>query len=334
MAVIRRFGPRSQLVLRWLVTLIILGLVVYVLDIDSLLNQLGRIGAGTIVSCLVITLAQVGLSAWRWRYTSRRLGLRLGMVPAIREYYLATFINQLLPGGVMGDVNRAWRQSRDTEQKLAAANAVVIERFSGQLVLVLIAALLVAGFWPFSGPVPGTHQSGDNNGSLLLPGLLVATAVVALAVWRKPLLRYLGHLGKDIRLALLSWPAFGVQVVTSAIILATYLAVFLLLAAGLNGEGVAMPADWRPLLALCAGLLLAMSLPLTVAGWGVREGVAILLWPMAGLPAEEGAVLSVAYGLLVLVSSLPGACALLAGPFSVRRERASGPDRTTYPSQD
>jgi uncharacterized membrane protein YbhN (UPF0104 family) len=307
-----------QLALRWLATFISVALVVYVVDADQLLSQLGQIGAGTIISCLAITLVQVVLSAWRWRYTSRRLGLHLGMIAAIREYYLATFINQLLPGGVMGDVNRAWRQSRTTGQILAAANAVVIERFSGQLLLVLVAAMLATGFWPFSGQVPVGQQTDGNNGSLLGLGLFGVAALVALAVLRRPLLRYLGQLGKDVKLALLSWPASGIQVVTSAGILASYLAVFLLLASGLDGQGIGIPSGWRTLLALCSGLLLAMSLPITVAGWGVREGVAILLWPMAGLPAEEGAVLSVAYGLLVLVSSLPGALVLLAGALFVR----------------
>ena len=60
-------------------------------------------------------------------------------------------------------------------------------------------------------------------------------------------------------------------------------------------------------------VLLAMLLPISIAGWGVREGVAAVLWAAAGLSAVEGAAISAAYGLIILISSLPGAGVLLAG---------------------
>ncbi|MDX1634877.1 MAG: hypothetical protein R3280_09585, partial [Marinobacter sp.] len=158
----------------------------------------------------------------------------------------------------------------------------------------------------------------------LVPALLVLLALV----FRVPLLRYLRRLGRDLHRALLAWPAFAVQLAASGLIVASYLAVFLALAAGLGAglEGDAAGLDWARLLPLCAALLLAMALPMTIAGWGVREGVAALLWPLAGLPAEQGVALGVAYGLLVLVSSLPGVLVLL--------RRGPGPDRTAYPNRD
>jgi len=65
-------------------------------------------------------------------------------------------------------------------------------------------------------------------------------------------------------------------------------------------------------------LLLSMVIPLTVAGWGIREGAAAVLWPMVGLPAEQGVALSVGYGALVLVSSLPGVVFLFASRLAAR----------------
>ena len=96
-----------------------------------------------------------------------------------------------------------------------------------------------------------------------------------------------------------------VQIGSSLLVLASYLGVFLCLAWGAgyieSTESAAI------IVSLGSILLLSMVIPLTVAGWGIREGAAALLWPMAGLPAEQGVALSVGYGALVLVSSLPGA---------------------------
>jgi len=65
--------------------------------------------------------------------------------------------------------------------------------------------------------------------------------------------------------------------------------------------------------ALGSVLLLSMVIPLTVAGWGIRESAAAILWPLAGLPAEQGVALSVGYGALVFVSSLPGLAFVFTG---------------------
>jgi len=54
-------------------------------------------------------------------------------------------------------------------------------------------------------------------------------------------------------------------------------------------------------------VLLAMLLPISVAGWGVRETAAAGVWAALGWPAAEGVAVSVAYGALCLLASLPGA---------------------------
>ncbi|MBA3907766.1 MAG: UPF0104 family protein, partial [Pseudonocardiales bacterium] len=65
-----------------------------------------------------------------------------------------------------------------------------------------------------------------------------------------------------------------------------------------------------PLLLLA---LMAMGLPISVGGWGPREGVAAVSFWMAGLGAPLGVTVSVAYGVLTLIASLPGAFVVLMG---------------------
>jgi hypothetical protein len=59
-------------------------------------------------------------------------------------------------------------------------------------------------------------------------------------------------------------------------------------------------------------VLVAMALPLSLAGWGIREGAAAGIWMLAGLPVAQGVAVSLLYGVVVLVSALPGAFLLLA----------------------
>ena len=75
---------------------------------------------------------------------------------------------------------------------------------------------------------------------------------------------------------------------------------------------------------LIAPVLMSMLIPVSIAGWGVREATAAGLWIVVGLTAEDGVAISAAYGLLVLLSSLPGALFLLtAGRDRTERLRPS-----------
>ena len=317
---------------RWLFTLGLLGSVVVVLDLDELWQQLRRLPPSLLLPAFLLTGVQVALSAWRWRFTAQRLGLRLRYGRAVREYYLASFLNQVLPGGVVGDVGRAWRHSQETDKKLGAVNAVIIERLSGQLALLLVVAWAVV-WLSASGRFSQTLSVG-----WLLPVLAIGGLAVGLWMMRsqKRAGRYIRHLCKDLSHTLVGWPALPIQLGTSLLVLGSYLAVLFLIAqeAGYiqrEGTGYLM-------LALSSLLLLSMVIPLTVAGWGVREGAAAVLWPLAGLPAEQGVALSVAYGALVLISSFPGLAVLLRGespPGVKNRNRLTRtPSQTTYRCPD
>jgi glycosyltransferase 2 family protein len=66
-----------------------------------------------------------------------------------------------------------------------------------------------------------------------------------------------------------------------------------------------------------------MTLP-SIGGWGPREGAAAWVFGAAGLGAQLGVETAVVYGVLVLVSSLPGAAVLVVAWF---REDSTSVDR-------
>ena len=75
--------------------------------------------------------------------------------------------------------------------------------------------------------------------------------------------------------------------------------------------GVTLPIV--TILAVVPIVLFAMLVPLSISGWGLREGAAATLFPIAGATAAEGFAASVAFGLAFLVAVLPGALPLLRG---------------------
>ncbi len=271
-------------------------------DGAAILARLAGATPGWLILATGLLSAQIVLSALRWRLTAGALGQGFGRRLAIREYHLAVLANMALPGGVLGDAGRALRARDVAGAGLArAATAVVLERLAGQLALVA-ALLLGLALWP-----GGTAWALGVAAGLSL----AAAAVVAM---RRSRSEPLARLARAIERA---WWRGGIwrrQLLYSAAILGVNLGAFA--AASL---AVGAPLDPRAALLILPLTLAAMLIPLSVAGWGLREGAAAALWPLAGLTAEAGIAASVAFGLCALVAALPG-LAVLARRSSARGE--------------
>src|SRR5690606_14619467 len=114
-------------------------------------------------------------------------------------------------------------------------------------------------------------------------GTLAVVAVVGAAIlWIGR--RWLEQLRQELRAALLERGALWVQLSTSLLSLLALVAMFHACALAVGSALSVAQA-----LVLVPWILMAAVLPLSVGGWGVRELSAAALFPLAGLPAAEGA---------------------------------------------
>ena len=201
------------------VSFALLALLAWWLDASAVLDRLAGFDPRWALVAVAISLPQIALLAFRWRFTAGRLGLDLPFGAALREYYLATFLNQVLPGGVMGDVSLAWRHGRaGPERRLGpAARAVILERTSGQVVMGGIAALSLASLPLAFSAVPVTF-------ALAVCGVGVAALAALLAFRQRARSGPLATLGRDVHTALLARDALPAQLLSSTLVVGTYLA--------------------------------------------------------------------------------------------------------------
>jgi hypothetical protein len=259
-----------------LVSLALVAAVLATVDATSLLHRLATMGPGWLVAAAALGPAQVALGGWRWARVSRGLGLPLDNVPAIAEYALSTGLNQLLPSGVAGDAVRVWRQRHQHGLGLAT-HAAVVDRALGLATLLAVTTLSLP-LWPAAGGM--TRLVAVSVLVLGGGGLLISPVAGA----TRDLLRRDGL----------------AQVGASLLLTVSFVVGF-----GLAGLAVGVPPD-RWLLTGVPWLLLAMAVPLSFAGWGVREASAALVWPWLGRSPEEGVAVAAVYGLSVLLGALPG----------------------------
>jgi|TARA_A100001518_G_scaffold4268_1_gene6099 hypothetical protein len=187
----------------------------------DIMAEVQRFSLGWMALALAISVLQVMLSAWRWQLTAGLIGVPLRFGYALREYYLALLVNQLLPGGVLGDAGRAHRHAGQATSRGSAWRAVVIERASGQVAVALLtlAALLASPMWHAAlGPVVLMS---------LAAGALLGMAGLALLIhWvrrqRLALPRWCQSLGRDLRRGLFQRRVWPLQLGSSLTIVISY----------------------------------------------------------------------------------------------------------------
>jgi uncharacterized membrane protein YbhN (UPF0104 family) len=95
-------------------------------------------------------------------------------------------------------------------------------------------------------------------------------------------------------------PGISMTVMSLCIHLLSIISVYLLsISMGLN-------IIWTDLLLIIPLVIFFVALPISIAGWGVREGVMVLGLGYLGVASEEALALSIVFGLSTLIISIPG----------------------------
>lgn len=290
-----RTNPLWIAIFKLAIAAALLGLLFATLDTGDLLARLAGADPFWVGLALLLTVPQTVLSAMRWRWVAWMIDDDIPIGHAVREYYIATWLNQVLPGGIGGEVTRVVRRGMTIRTVRDGAGGwhlafwgVALERIAGQVFILMLAlpalSLLGAGaFW-----------TGCAVFALGCAGVFVLLRRRAPAgrLRLRPLLRLF---------------------LSSALIVVSYIVVFW---CSVRALGIPLGA-WEALILLPPALL-AMLLPITPAGWGLREAASAAIWGAAGLAMTDGVAGSILYGVVILIGALPGL------PFLMMRSRPAG----------
>ncbi|HSR72695.1 MAG TPA: lysylphosphatidylglycerol synthase transmembrane domain-containing protein, partial [Kiloniellales bacterium] len=308
----RRGGGRRGLVLglaKVAVSALLLGLLVANLDLGQVratLAALAPAGALAAVAVLILHYAVLGL---RWSLVMDRIGAPLGFLRVLPMMFVGMFFNQVLPTTYGGDAMRIWQAHRAGADAESAVVGVLLERLTGVLGLVVLVVFGVAVLG--DALVPAALRW-----VLLaaLPAALAGLAVIALLDrlperwqrWR--IVAGLARLAAETRRLCLSAQS-------AALLLLLALASHALQALSVYAlaRGLGLPLSALECVAIFPIVILATLLPISFAGWGLREGATVYLLGLLGIGAGPALALSLLSGLVLLATSLPGLAIWLAG---------------------
>jgi glycosyltransferase 2 family protein len=272
---------------------------------------------GWIGLAVAVTFLQIFLGALRWREISADCGAPLATTQAFRFNLIGTFFNQTLPSSIGGDAVRLWLVARGGAGWRAATYSIFVDRAIG---LIALAIVIVAS-------LPWSYQLISNphgrSALLLVDFAALAAGAGFLILGRLPwpwLKRWWGthhlHACSVIANRLIFSRRRGPKLAALSL-LVHVLAVVI---AWCVVQSIAAPVLFGQIFQLIPPVMLITMLPISIAGWGVREATMGLAFGYAGLMANEGVNVSLLFG---CVSFIVGAFGGLVWIFSAEK-RAKG----------
>jgi uncharacterized protein (TIRG00374 family) len=286
-------------------------------DVASVKNHLSNVDPFWLALIVPILGLQTALLTWRWKQIAAHCGATLSLQLALRFSVIAVFFNQTLPSSMGGDAVRIWLVSRQADWR-AAIYSVFLDRLVG--LVSLSAFVLICLPWTLE-----LVREPIGRTALLLLGLGSLSASAVFVAFSCKRLRFLQHWSVSRHAAELAGvalsilrsphsfvPVFGISVLihfcTTLIAWCAALAV-----------GAQMPLLYA--IFLIPPVILVTIVPISIAGWGVREGAMIAAFGYAGLPQGDGLMVSLLFGLSYLALGAVGGVTWIFTP--QRREYSS-----------
>jgi len=316
--------PRRAIwmLLRVGITLVFAAYVASKIDVSILSQRLVSITGAWLLMALGVVAVQIGLVSARWACVIAALHGRIGFRRCLRYAWEGQFFGQVLPSSVGGDVVRIFRIHRAGLPAGAAAATVLLDRLAA-----LAVVFLSVGFsFPVLAEMVKIPGFVVGMGTVLILGVLGFAFLFAMDRLLKlprswQLTRFLHRLAVDSRALILRPNMAAVVVGYSFLILFLSALTLFLLGKSLDiGLGFTRSLVFTPL------IMLLMTLPISIAGWGIREISMVVLLEDVGIAPIDAVALSVAFGLALLITALPGGV-LWAFDSQSKHTPESGPDK-------
>jgi len=296
----------------FIVTALALSAVFRVVDGRILREALAKQDGASIVSAAVFCLLQVALGGERWRQMLSVLTARQAP-PALSVqliFYSSSFFNTLPLGNIGGDIARISLARKFKLPARPLITSVVVDHVVAVMGFIMLAVLT-------SPTVPHPFARVAWRGGVIALGG-AAIGILLLMAGDRVLVRYRNHflmstlsrITTELRCLMQRQSLF-------ALLYAVLSATCSGLAAYFIAHGLGIGMQVMPMLAIMSTVTLVVVLPISLAGWGLREVSLVGLLGLLGVNKEAAVLLSVEFGLLNTLVTLPGGAIWLM----VRRKR-------------
>lgn len=286
------------------ITIALFYILIRKVDLSAVLLQLRSMQLIWGLLALAALLLQLFLAGMRWHLVCQLLNAKLDLRNAIRLVFIGQFFNQLLPSSVGGDAIRVWMTAGRGMSLGKSISSIFCDRLVGLLILILLGSITIL-------IIPITWQPEFlATKKLFYPFVLILAVFFCIYFagnsFSKILLLFkmlkpIGVLIRDFKIIIFSNFKSLQIVIISFVIQILIITVAYLLAKGMNAE-----LSYSNALVLIPTIMFVSMVPISFAGWGIREGAMVVGLGYANVSAAHALAISLSFGLAQIVIGLPG----------------------------
>jgi len=234
------------------------------------------------------------ISAVRWRILIQAQGDSVPLGYLVKSYLVGTFFNNFLPTRFGGDIVRIWDGSHYSRSLLRSSAVVLVERLTGVLILLLLAltASLIRLDMAREFPVIWLAMALALGGLGVLFAFLTPVSEKLMqrlpesGFWKK-----LKHKTLEFREVVLVYKGQK-GAVLRALFWALLLQINVIVHYYLAGKGFQLEVPLLDYFIFIPVVLLVLTIPITIGGLGVREGLYIQILGYYAIPASAAVAFS------------------------------------------
>ena len=312
----------TSLPARIAVTLVLLGVVGAQIDWPQMASHIRNGNPLDFLAAVVLVLIALVVGACRWWLLLRKADLPLAAPSIARIYAISTFSNTFLPTAVGGDVTRALLVVRRGPLLMRVAITIVVERAAGLYGLLGMA-------WIAFAVAPSTVPDGAQVFlAWVTAGVLIGSFLILLAVFRGSRfarsitphrLVSAARQSRSLLRVYATDPVTLVLLLTSSLLFQALISLQLVLLA----RAIDVHLAFATAAVVLALVTIVTLVPISIGGFGVREGSYVVLLGGASIAATEATLISVLSVATLFLASLPGAILLARGGIAPALEATS-----------
>ncbi len=291
---------RANIVLKICFSLIVLAVLFREVHPSELLAYLKITRFDILMLAPLLMFITCLLAAYRWLLVMTTLKFPRHATFYIETYLKATLFNQILPTSIGGDAYRVLEIKKLGHSVRSSINSVLADRIFGFAGLIIINIVLL----PYTYHIlPRLDFYMIFCTTLLCTGGLIGLCLLPF-IRIFVLQKYLGWfyaLSNTLLSSFSSTADFMKKFILA--FLSNFLTVFIfyVIARSLN-----VHVNLIDFMVIIPSVMLLLMVRISMAGWGIREGALVFLGAAIGIAKPAALTISLLYGVVLIVSSLPG----------------------------
>jgi uncharacterized protein (TIRG00374 family) len=125
----------------------LIALIVHLTGLEKIQQQFSQLVVSFFLFAILIENIGVALSAKKWQLLFKLKDINVPFPTALKYYYIGSFFNAFLPTSIGGDAVKAYNISKELDKKEEAFSSVVMDRISGLIAVLSIGSLALTAGW-------------------------------------------------------------------------------------------------------------------------------------------------------------------------------------------